>query len=56
MTSLAFKPGDQVLSPRTEGTVIDVRATPTGAWVYGVEYSSGEVAYFTSKALRRAEA
>lgn len=55
MTDSAFKPGDDVLTPRARGTVIDVRPTPSGKWVFGVEDATGEVGYFTDKALRRAE-
>jgi hypothetical protein len=35
--------------------VIDVRATPSGQWVFGVEDDNSEVKYFTSKALRLAQ-
>ncbi|WP_197280977.1 hypothetical protein [Microbacterium sp. No. 7] len=47
-----FKPGDDVFTPHARGTVIDVRATPSGLWVFGVENPEGEVTYFTSRALR----
>ncbi|MCP2635261.1 hypothetical protein K0817_001605 [Microbacterium sp. HD4P20] len=52
MTDSSFKPGDDVLTPQSRGTVIDVRATPSGTWVFGVEDDTGEVRYFTSGALR----
>jgi hypothetical protein len=52
MTDTVFKPGDDVLTPGTRGTVIDVRATPSGKWVFGVEDDDGVVGYFTSRALR----
>lgn len=54
MTDTVFKPGDDVLTTRARGTVIDVRATPAGKWVFGVEDADGEVTYFTSRALRLA--
>lgn len=52
MTDTTFKPGDDVFTPHAQGTVIDVRPTPAGKWVFGVEDDNGEVNYFTSKALR----
>lgn len=55
MTDTFYKPGDEVLAPRSRGTVIDVSATPSGKWVFGVEDEDGVVGYFTSKALRRAD-
>lgn len=54
MSDMAFKPGDVVVTPRARGTVIDVRATPSGKWVFGVEDADGEVGYFTTTALRHA--
>jgi hypothetical protein len=36
------------------GTVVDVRPTPSGQWVFGVEDDSGLVNYFTPKALEHA--
>ncbi|MER7796967.1 hypothetical protein [Microbacterium sp. NPDC096154] len=54
MSTTAFAPGDDVVTTRARGTVIDVRATPSGAWVFGVEDEVGEVTYFTARALRRA--
>lgn len=54
MTDTAFKPGDDVFTTRARGTIIDVRATPSGKWVFGVEDANGEVSYYTAKALRLA--
>lgn len=54
MGDTSFKPGDDVFTTRARGTVIDVRATPSGKWVFGVEDAQGEVAYFTDRALRLA--
>ncbi|WP_461472425.1 hypothetical protein [Microbacterium sp. HJ5] len=56
MSDNTFKPGDDVFTPDARGTVIDVGATPSGKWVFGVEDSEGRVGYFTSKALRPASA
>lgn len=47
-------PGAVVVTPRGRGTVIDVRATPSGVFVIGVEDDAGEVRYFTEKVLRLA--
>ena len=55
MTDTAFAPGDDVFTPHARGTVIDVRPTPSGKWVYGVEDDSGAVLYFTNRALRLTE-
>lgn len=55
MTDTAFKPGDDVFTTQARGTVIDVRATPSGKWVFGVEDVNGEVSYFTNRALRLAQ-
>lgn len=55
MTDTAFKLGDEVFTPRARGTIIDVRATPSGKWVFGVEDGDGEVGYFTGRALRLAQ-
>ena len=54
MADTWFKPGDDVLTPTARGMVIDVRATPSGKWVFGVEDADGVVSYFTSGALRLA--
>lgn len=51
MSSAGFKPGDDVLTPHARGTVIDVRATPAGRWVFGVEDANGAVSYFTEGGL-----
>jgi hypothetical protein len=55
MTDTAFKPGDDVFTTHVRGTIIDVRATPSGKWVFGVEDVNGEVSYFTNRALRLAQ-
>lgn len=52
MTDTLFTPGADVLTPRGRGTIIDVRATPSGRFVIGVEDADGEVGYFTERALR----
>lgn len=49
-----FKPGADVFTPRGRGAVVDVRATPSGKFIFGVEDANGEVSYFTEKALRLA--
>ncbi|HET6301802.1 hypothetical protein [Microbacterium sp.] len=55
MSDTVYKPGDHVLTTTGRGTVIDVRATPSGKWVFGVEDADGVVGYFTSQGLRAAE-
>ncbi|MFE4198455.1 hypothetical protein ACFRJ9_21625 [Paenarthrobacter sp. NPDC056912] len=55
MAKVTFKPGDKVNTPRSHGTIIDICATPSGQFVFGVEDASGEVTYFTPKALEHAE-
>ncbi|WP_374456173.1 hypothetical protein [Nocardioides sp.] len=50
-----FQPGTDVLTTRGRGKVVDVRATPSGTFVFGVEDAEGEVNYFTEKALRLAQ-
>lgn len=52
MSESIFSAGTDVIVGRERGTVIDVRATPSGKWVFGVETAEGEVRYFTEKALR----
>lgn len=52
MTDTKFQLGDDVDAPRARGTIIAVRATPSGNWIFGVEDATGEVAYYTSQALR----
>lgn len=54
MTKSTFKPGDHVVTPRSRGKIIDVRATPSGQFIFGIEEETGEVAYFTPKALQHA--
>ena len=54
MSETIFTPGAEVLTPRGRGAVMDVRATPSGKFVFGVEDADGEVSYFTEKALRLA--
>ena len=54
MSESIFTPGADVVTARGRGTVVDVRATPSGKFVFGVEDASGEVRYFTEKALRLA--
>ena len=55
MSDTIFTPGADVFTPRGRGAVIDVRATPSGKFVFGVEDDNGEVNYFTEKALRLAQ-
>ncbi|MGZ8690757.1 MAG: hypothetical protein ACXWXI_09890 [Aeromicrobium sp.] len=55
MADIFFKPGDDVFTPLARGTVIDVRATPSGRWVFGVEDANGVVTHYTSGALRLAQ-
>ncbi len=54
MSDTIFTPGADVLTTHGRGTVVDVRATPSGKFVFGVEDVDGEVRYFTEKALRLA--
>jgi hypothetical protein len=54
MTKKTFGVGDDVITPSTRGTVIDISPTPSGQFVFGVEDAAGEVRYFTSKALTHA--
>jgi len=55
MAGSALRLGEEVVTPVARGTIIDVRATPSGEWIFGVEDTQGEVKYFTSKALRPAQ-
>ena len=55
MTHTAFKPGDDVFTTKARGIIIDMRATPSGKWVFGVEDANGEVTYFTAAGLRLAQ-
>lgn len=54
MSENIFTPGAHVETPRGSGEIVDVRATPSGTWVSGVEDAAGEVGYFTERALRPA--
>lgn len=54
MADASFKLGDDVFTSGVRGIIIDVRATPSGKWVYGVEDTNGSVDYYTDKALKRA--
>ncbi|MEI5583814.1 MULTISPECIES: hypothetical protein [unclassified Agromyces] len=54
MSSTLFTPGADVVTPDGRGAIVDVRATPSGKFVFGVEDADGEVRYFTEKALRLA--
>jgi len=49
-----FTPGADVFTPRGRGAIVDVRATASGKFVFGVEDIDGEVSYFTEKAIRLA--
>lgn len=49
-----FTPGADVVTTRGRGVVVDVRPTPSGRFVVGVEDADGVVTYFTEKALRLA--
>lgn len=55
MSRTVTTPGAEVTTVRGPGTVIDVRATPSGRLVIGVEHESGEVTYFTEEALLLAQ-
>ncbi|UJP10024.1 hypothetical protein L2X99_16970 [Microbacterium sp. KUDC0406] len=54
MSESIYTPGAHVVTPRGRGVIIDVRPTPIGRFVFGVEDESGEVGHFTEKALRLA--
>ncbi|MCP2267100.1 hypothetical protein ACFQHV_11380 [Promicromonospora thailandica] len=54
MSESIFTPGAAVLTTRGRGSVVDVRSTASGKFVFGVEDAAGEVGYFTEKALRLA--
>lgn len=43
MSETIFTPGADVFTPGGRGAVVDVRATPSGKFVFGVEDASGEV-------------
>ncbi|MFD6140594.1 hypothetical protein [Promicromonospora sp. NPDC060271] len=55
MSESIFAPGADVVTARGRGAVVDVRATASGKFVFGVEDADGEVTYFTEKALRLVE-
>ena len=55
MSETIFKPGAEVVTPRGQGHIVDVRATPSGKFVFGVEDADGQVGYFTEKAVRLAQ-
>jgi DNA polymerase II small subunit/DNA polymerase delta subunit B len=55
MSKSILTPGSSVVTPHGSGVVIDIRPTPSGKFVIGVEDATGEVTYFTEKALRLAE-
>lgn len=40
------------MTPIGSGTIIDVRATASGAFVFGVEDADGVVTHVTEKAIR----
>lgn len=52
MSTNLFTPGAAVVTARGRGNIVDVRATPSGKFVFGVEDAAGEVTYFTEKALQ----
>ncbi len=54
MSETVLTPGAEVVTPLGVGVVVDVRATPSGKFVVGVESENGEVSYFTERALRLA--
>ncbi|MFB9308438.1 hypothetical protein BJY17_002095 [Agromyces hippuratus] len=54
MSDTLFTPGADVITTRGRGAIVDVRATPSGKFVFGVENADGEVSYFTEKAVRLA--
>lgn len=54
MTGSTFTLGDVVDTPAGQGTIIDLRATPSGRWVFGVESTGGTVNHFTEQALSHA--
>lgn len=52
MTKEKFKVGDEVFTTQSRGVIIDISATPSGQFIFGVENSDGEVTYFTPKGIR----
>lgn len=55
MKDPAFTIGTAVFAIQTRGTIVDVRATPSGKWIFGVEDADGVVHYFTQKALKHVQ-
>jgi hypothetical protein len=56
MSKSIFTPGADVLTATgTRGTVVDIRATPSGKFVIGVEDAIGEVTYIAERAIQLAE-
>lgn len=54
MAKETYRIGDRVQTLHASGVVIDIAATPSGQFIFGVEDADGEVRYFTPKALRLA--
>lgn len=54
MSDRTYKPGDDVNTMYGTGTIIDMRATPSGTWVFGVEDVHGAVNYVTPRAIQPA--
>ncbi|WP_377644666.1 hypothetical protein [Oryzobacter terrae] len=52
MSQTVLTPGADVTTPHGRGLVVDVRATPAGTFLVGVEDADGEVRYFTEKVVR----
>lgn len=52
MTKEKFRVGEEVFTTRSRGVIIDVCATPSGQFIFGVEDADGEVTYFTPKGIR----
>lgn len=55
MSETLFTPGAEVVTSRGAGRIVDVRATASGKFVFGVEDADGEVTHFTEKAVRLAD-
>ena len=51
MTREKFRVGDEVVTTRSRGVIIDICATPSGQFIFGVEDANGEVTYFTPKGI-----
>ena len=52
MSERIFTPGADVVTADGPGVVVDVRATPSGKFVFGVEDADGRVRYVTEKGVR----